>query len=166
MRHLFPFGKNYTFVLGDVSNRLESFTHNVYYPMSKEESIMSFNDKIELTGEHTNKEIQLSDELIHIKDSCDVVVDTTDTKAAVNLQASLQAVIAIVISISIGDSTKAEKITQDLVQSSKMKQETIQKLVIENSQNVNVTTTDTQIAANIQVLLQILLALLVKLDIL
>lgn len=117
------------------------------------------------SGEQENKTLQLSEELIFIKDSCDVTVSTTDTKAAVSLQASLQAVIAIIISISIADSVKAEKVTQDLLQAAKVKQITYQKTVIENSRNVEVTTTDTQVAVNIQVLLQILVALLVKLDI-
>ncbi|MCD8501867.1 MAG: spore coat protein [Bacillaceae bacterium] len=117
-------------------------------------------------GEQVNKTLQLSEEYIFIKDSCDVSVNTTDTKAAVSLQASLQAVIAIIISISVADSTRAEQITQDLLQASKIKQITYQKTVIENSRNVEVTTTDTQLAVNIQVLLQILVSLLVKFDIL
>ena len=117
-------------------------------------------------ADQINKTLQLSEEYIFIKDSCDVTVTTTDTKAAVNLQASLQAAISLVISISIGSSEEAEQITQELLQSSKVRQVNYQKTVIENSRNVNVTTTDTQIAVNIQILLQILLALLVKLDIL
>ncbi|RQW22478.1 spore coat protein [Shouchella lehensis] len=113
-----------------------------------------------------NKTLQLSEEFILIKDSCDVTVNSTDTKAALSLQASLQTAIALVISISIADSEKADKITQELLQSSKIKQLNYQKTVVENSKNVDVTTTDTQIAVNIQLLLQILLALLVRLDIL
>lgn len=113
-----------------------------------------------------NKTLQLSEEYILIKDSCDVTVNSTDTKAALSLQASLQTAIALVISISIADSEKAEKITQELLQSSKIKQLSYQKTVVENSKNVEVTTVDTQIAINIQLLLQILLALLVRLDIL
>ncbi|GAF63537.1 spore coat protein X [Bacillus sp. TS-2] len=117
-------------------------------------------------ADQTNKTLQLSEEYIFIKDSCDVTVNSTDTKAALSLQASLQAAIALVISISIADSERAEKITQDLLQSSKVKQLSYQKTVVENSRNVDVSTTDTQIAINIQLLLQILLALLVQLDIL
>lgn len=123
-------------------------------------------DNLNLSAEQINKEIQLSEELIHIINSCDVTVSTTDTKATLSLQASLQAAIALIITISIADSAQAERITQDLLQTSKTKQQTIQKVVISDSQGVNVTTTDTQIALNIQVLLQILLALIVKLDIL
>ncbi|WP_216828149.1 spore coat protein [Alkalihalobacterium elongatum] len=123
-------------------------------------------DDVTQGATQTNKTLQLSEEYIFIKDSCDVSVNTTDTKAALSLQASLQAAIAIVISISILDSAKAETITQELLQSSKIKQVTNQKTIIENSRNVNVTTTDTQIAANIQLLLQLLLAVLVQIDIL
>lgn len=63
-------------------------------------------------ADQVNKTLQLSEEYVFIKDSCDVSVNTTDTKAAVSLQASLQAVIAIIISISVADSTRAEKITK------------------------------------------------------
>ncbi|MFN7250510.1 MAG: spore coat protein [Anaerobacillus sp.] len=123
-------------------------------------------DNINQNADQINKDIQLSEELIHIIDSCDVTVNTTDTKAAVSLQASLQAAIALIISVSIADSSKAERITQDLMQTTKTKQQTFQKVVIEGSQGVNVTTTDTQVALNIQILLQLLLALIVRLDIL
>ncbi|MEC2788754.1 spore coat protein, partial [Bacillus thuringiensis] len=91
---------------------------------------------------------------------------TTDTKAALSIQAALQAAIVVVVSISIADSEKADKITQELFQKSSIKQINRQKTFIKNSRNVTVTTTDTDIAVNIQILLQILLALLVKLNIL
>jgi spore coat protein X len=115
---------------------------------------------------HENKMYQLSEEYIFIKDSCDVTVSTTDTKAALSLQAALQAAITVIVSISIADSAKAEQVTQDLLQTAKIKQVTYQKTIIENSRNVDVTTTDTQVAVNIQILLQILLALVAKLDVL
>ncbi|MDE5413454.1 spore coat protein [Alkalihalobacterium chitinilyticum] len=123
-------------------------------------------NQIDLEAANVNKEIQSSEELIHILNSCDVTVSTTDTKAAISLQASLQAVIALIVNIAIADSTKADTITQELLQTSKIKQQTVQKIVIDGSQNVDVTTTDTQIAANIQVLLQLLIALLVEIDVL
>ncbi|WP_235848972.1 MULTISPECIES: spore coat protein [Bacillaceae] len=113
-----------------------------------------------------NKTKQLNEEYIYIKDSCDITVTSTDTKASVNLQAGLQAAIAVLISISIADSDTAEDLTQELMQASKTEQVSIQKTVIENSRDVEVSTTDTQVAANIQILLQLLIALAVKLDIL
>lgn len=109
---------------------------------------------------------QISEEYIEIVDSADVQVTTTDTKAALSIQAALQAAIVVVVSISIADSEKADKITQELFQKSAIKQINRQKTFIKNSRNVTVTTTDTDIVVNIQILLQILLALLVKLNIL
>ncbi|MBG9535485.1 spore coat protein [Bacillus thuringiensis] len=108
---------------------------------------------------------QVSEEYIEIVDSADVQVTTTDTKAALSIQAALQAAIVVVVSLSIADSEKADKITQELFQKSSIKQINRQKTFIKNSRNVTVTTTDTDIAVNIQILLQILLALLVKLNI-
>ncbi|MCU5173647.1 spore coat protein [Bacillus paranthracis] len=114
----------------------------------------------------TDKIDQISEKYIEIVDSADVQVTTTDTKAALSIQAALQAAIVVVVSISIADSEKADKITQELFQKSAIKQINRQKTFIKNSRNVTVTTTDTDIAVNIQILLQILLALLVKLNIL
>ncbi|MEC0012780.1 spore coat protein [Bacillus cereus] len=109
---------------------------------------------------------QVSEEYIEIVDSADVQVTTTDTKAALSIQAALQAAIVVIISISIADSEKADRVAQELFQKSSIKQINRQKTFIRNSRNVTVTTTDTDIAVNIQILLQILLALLVKLNIL
>ncbi|MBD8067496.1 spore coat protein [Bacillus sp. PS06] len=113
-----------------------------------------------------NKVKQSSEEVIIIKDSCDIEVSTTDTQVAVSLQVALQVAIAIVISISIADSNLAERVTQDLLQSSTIKQGNFQELVIENSRQVRVTTTDTDVAISLQVLIQILIALVVQIDIL
>ncbi|MEB8956486.1 spore coat protein, partial [Bacillus cereus] len=86
---------------------------------------------------------QVSEEYIEIVDSADVQVTTTDTKAALSIQAALQAAIVVIISISIADSEKADKITQELFQKSSIKQINRQKTFIKNSRNVTVTTTDT-----------------------
>jgi spore coat protein X len=109
---------------------------------------------------------QESDELIWIKDSCNVSVQTTDTQAAVSLQIGLQLAIALVVSITIGDSEKGKYIAQELFQKFDAEQTNYQKIYIDNSKDVNVTTTDTDLAVNIQALLQILVALVVKLDVL
>lgn len=113
-----------------------------------------------------NNQVQLSEELIYIKDSCNVNVTSTDVKAALSLQAALQAAIAVIVSISIADADNAERITQELIQSSNVKQITRQKTIVENSRDIDITTTDAQIALNIQLLLQLLLALIVEIDIL
>ncbi|MBO1511581.1 spore coat protein [Metabacillus bambusae] len=108
---------------------------------------------------------QFSSETIIIKDSCDVNVHSTDTQIAVSLQVALQVAIALVINLTIADSNQAEQVTQQLLQQADTKQVNRQKLVIENSRDVNVTTTDTDVAISLQVLLQILIALVVNIDI-
>ncbi|ASK64258.1 spore coat protein [Virgibacillus phasianinus] len=121
---------------------------------------------VEQDADATLNNVQESVECIVIKDSCDVEVSTTDTQAALNVQVALQVAIAIVISISIADSTQADEVTQDLYAKLKSAQVNKQQVYIENSRGVNVATTDTDIAVNIQILLQILIALVVRLDVL
>jgi spore coat protein X len=124
------------------------------------------NDTVNQDADQVSDTTQVSKELIIIKDSEGVEIRSTDTQAAVNVQAALQVAIALVISISIADSARAERVTQDLLQRIQVKQINHQKVVIENSRQVSVTTTDTDIAVNVQLLLQILLALVAKLEVL
>ncbi|CAH0261080.1 spore coat protein [Peribacillus frigoritolerans] len=122
--------------------------------------------RIDQDARQDNNQVQLSEELIYIKDSCNVNITSTDVKAALSLQAALQAAIAVIVSISVADADNADKITQQLIQSSNVKQITRQKTIVENSRDIDITTTDAQIALNIQLLLQLLLALIVEIDIL
>lgn len=110
--------------------------------------------------------VQQSIESIIVKDSCEVEVTSTDIQAALNVQVALQIAIAIVISISIADSSQADEVTQDLFAKLKSSQVNRQQVYIENSRGVKVTTRDTDIAVNIQLLLQVLIALVVRLDVL
>lgn len=121
---------------------------------------------VQQEAEQVSRTVQASEEQIIIRDSCEVFVNTTDTKAAVNLQAALQLAVALVLSITIADSADADRVTQELLQRVSVRQLNHQKTVIENSRNVRVTTTDTDVAVNIQVLLQLLVALVAKLEIL
>jgi spore coat protein X len=121
---------------------------------------------VEQEARQVEETFQDSHECIIIRDSEDVFVHTTNTHAAVNLQAALQLAIAVVLSITIGDSPTSDSILQELTQRTETTQLTRQKLLIENSSDVHVTTTDTDAAVNIQLLLQVLLALVVKLDVL
>ncbi|GEN83737.1 spore coat protein X [Sporosarcina luteola] len=109
---------------------------------------------------------QLSSELIVIRDSCNITVHTTDTQIAASLQAALQVAIAIVVNISIADGARAERVTTELLERAQIRQTNRQRLIIVNSRDVEVTTEDTDVAISLQLLLQILLALIVQLDIL
>lgn len=109
---------------------------------------------------------QQSYERIIVKDSECVEIQTTDTQAAISLQLGIQAAIAAVISVTIGDSDQGRAVTQDLNQFIKTKQRNVQTTIVEGSRNITVTTTDTDLAVNIQAMLQILVAIVAKLDIL
>ncbi|MED3981912.1 MULTISPECIES: spore coat protein [Priestia] len=117
-------------------------------------------------AEQIAKTEQLSFEKIIVKDSEGVRVHTTDTQVAATIQAALQVAIAVVVRITIGDSEQADGVLEELKQVSSIKQKNAQKTIIENSTNIRVTTTDTDVAVNLQLLLQVLVAILVSLDIL
>ncbi|MCU9614698.1 spore coat protein [Caldibacillus lycopersici] len=135
-------------------------------PTSEHPLSSIFNNDDDQTAVQTVKELQVSEEVIHIRDSADVSVNTTDNKAALSLVASLNATISLILNISIASSSDVDEVTQSLYQATGIRQITKQKTVVENSRGVSVETTDTQLALNIQLLLQILLALLINLDIL
>jgi len=120
---------------------------------------------VEQEGTQVMKTVQDTTEHIVIKDSCNIHITTTDTQASVNLQVAIQLAIALVISISILDAQQAERITQELFQKIQTKQAIHHKTVIENSRGITVTTTDTEVSVNIQLLLQVLLALIAKLKV-
>lgn len=124
------------------------------------------NEDVVQEGEQVVSNKQQSFEWIIVKDSEGVDVQTTDTQAAVSLQLGIQAAIAAVISVTIGDTDQGKSVAQDIQQFISTKQRNVQKTIIEKSKNVKVTTTDTDLAVNIQAMLQILVAIVVKLDIL
>ena len=117
-------------------------------------------------GDQVVSNKQQSYEWIIVKDSEGIEIQTTDTQAAISLQLGIQAAIAAVISVTIGDSDQGKAVAQDIKQFIKTKQRNVQKTIIEGSKNISVTTTDTDLAVNIQAMLQILVAIVAKLDIL
>jgi spore coat protein X len=123
-------------------------------------------EEVKQEAVQTEETVQVSRELIFIKDSFDVDVKTTDTQAAISLQVALQLAIALVLSVTIADSDRAESVRQDLLQRISTRQVNRQRTVIEHSRGVRVTTTDTDVSVNIQALLQVLVALVAKIDIL
>jgi len=145
----------------DISNQHRERRWNALDPTDRHPFDNDTND-----AQASIKSIQQSYEQVVIIDSADVEVITTDTQAAISIQAAIQAAISLVISISIADSNKAEQITQDLFAGIRTEQVNRQQTYIENSRGVRVHTTDTDAIVNIQILLQLLVALLVKLDIL
>lgn len=123
-------------------------------------------DTVKQSAGESIRTVQSTEDHVIIKDSCDVTVTTIDVQAAVNLQIAIQLAIALVLSISIADGQQAEQIQQELTQHIKTKQIINQKTYIENSRGITVTMTDAEASVNIQLLLQVLLALVAKLEIL
>ncbi|GGA27822.1 MULTISPECIES: spore coat protein [Psychrobacillus] len=121
---------------------------------------------VQQNGEQIVTTKQQSKEWIIVRDSEGVDIQTTDTQAALSLQLGIQAAIAAVISLTIGDTAQGRAVTQDMKQFVKTKQQNVQKTIVEGSRNISVTTTDTDVAVNIQAMLQILVTLVAKLDIL
>ncbi|MBB6454942.1 spore coat protein X [Salirhabdus euzebyi] len=117
------------------------------------------------TDVQESETFQGSFEIIEIRDSCDVNVTSTDTQVAVSIQAAVQVAIALVVNISIADSNRAELVTKELLQRAEIDQVNKQKILIEGCEKVDVRTRDTDVAVSLQVLVQILVALLVQLNI-
>ncbi|MBN6205209.1 spore coat protein [Ralstonia pickettii] len=109
---------------------------------------------------------QESAELIWVKESCNITVNSTDTQAAISLQAGIQLAIALVLNISIADAGQRDAVSQELMQQFNTTQTNKQKVFIYNTKDAVVTTQDTDVAINIQALLQVLLALVLLVDIL
>ena len=124
------------------------------------------NADVQQNGAQVVSTKQQSYEWIIVKNSEGVDIQTTDTQAALSLQLGIQAAIAAVITITLGDTDQARAVAQDMKQFIKTKQQNVQKTIIEGSKNVKVTTTDTDLAINIQAMLQVLVSLVAKLDIL
>ncbi|MGW6677513.1 spore coat protein [Bacillus altitudinis] len=109
---------------------------------------------------------QTSEEVIIVRDSCDINVSSVDAQVAASIQAAVQTAIITITNISIADGDLADRVTQDLLQAASHKQTNRQKLVIENSRNVTVSTIDADISIAIQTLTQTLVATIVAIGIL
>ncbi|MGV4320819.1 spore coat protein [Bacillus sp. PK3-037] len=106
---------------------------------------------------HLNR--QISEEMIVIRDSCDVNVQSVDQQALTSVFVSINALVVIVTLAVITDETLAELVAQDLLQLTESKQLNRQKILIDNSRCVNVTTLDQDAATLVTVLINALVAI-------
>jgi len=128
--------------------------------------VESSTDTVRQEGEQVATTFQEETDCVVIRDSENVTVNITDTQGSLSLQVALQLAIALVLSIAIGTSGKAETIAQELFQRISTTQEAHLKMYVSHSYDVTVDVTDTQVTANVQALLQVLLALVAKLEVL
>src|SRR5699024_9860723 len=82
---------------------------------------------VEQPANQTDLTKQHSEEWIIIKDSEDINVTTTDIQAAASLQIGIEAALALVLRLSIADSSQAEDVLQDFTQVTRMRQSNRQK---------------------------------------
>lgn len=108
------------------------------------------------------RESQKIDETIIIEDSCDVEVLVKDKQFALSLQAALQALITAILYEYVGTYDKAREVSQELFQIATLRQTTKQRFVISHSKNVKIKSFDEQVEVNVQILVQLLGALLHK----
>ncbi|MDK8210367.1 spore coat protein, partial [Bacillus subtilis] len=106
---------------------------------------------------------QQSFEWIIVKDSECVEVNTTDAQVAIQLQVAIQVAIAAVVAILTSNVNQGEIVAEEMTALLGTKQRNSQKTVIEGSINVKVNTTDADVALNIQVAIQVLIAIFVSL---
>ncbi|WP_374187730.1 spore coat protein (plasmid) [Priestia aryabhattai] len=106
---------------------------------------------------------QESFEWIIVKDSEGVTVNTTDAQVAIQLQVAIQVAIAAVVAILTSNVNQGEIVAEEMTALLGTRQRNSQKTVIEGSINVTVNTTDVDVAANIQVAIQVLIAIFISL---
>lgn len=154
---------------GNFSNRSKNCGSRNFWT---EEGNCMFNNRF-LNGDVEDEKVvhqfasmqQDSDELICIRNSCHIKVDTTDTQVAISLQVALQLTIALIISISLGSTEEGQSVAQELFKVFDDVQSNKQKIYIDNCKDVEVVTVDTDLTANVQALLEVLGTLTVNLDI-
>lgn len=140
-----------------------------YYPrFPKKQLYDDYNCKCGKDEAFINQELdqlnlnkQLSDETIIIKDSCDIRVSTPQVVTSV-LTAIQTAIVTVVLAI-IDDFELAELVSQDLLQVTANKQTNRQKLVIDNSRDVTVSTEDTDVATLVSTAVQTLTVIIATL---
>ncbi|MCO8147552.1 spore coat protein [Bacillus subtilis] len=113
---------------------------------------------------HLNR--QISEEMIVIRDSCDVNVQSVDQQAISSVFVAINALVVVAITATIADEALAELVAQDVLQLTESKQLNRQKILIDNSRCVNVTTLDQDAATLVSILINALVAIFVAVNIL
>lgn len=142
-----------------------------YYPRFPKKQICDdYNCKCGKDEAFINQELdqlnlnkRLSDETIIIKDSCDIRVSTEDTQVVTSVLTAIQTAIVTVVLAIIDDFELAELVSQDLLQVTANKQTNRQKLVIDNSRDVTVSTEDTDVATLVSTAVQTLTVIIATL---
>lgn len=103
---------------------------------------------------------QVSDSIILVKNSCDVTITATDTQTTIFLQSFIQILTIFLLSIGL-DANSIRLFLQEVSQIARSIQLNRQRIIVKNSEGVNVTTSNNDTAIFIQNFLQALTLLLI-----
>ena len=109
---------------------------------------------------------QTQNENLWIVNSSDVLVVTAQIQAAASTQLAIQLAIALILSIVIADEGESKAVYEDLLQLTATNQSMRQQTGIVDSHDILVVNVDLEASIQIQILLQILLALIAEFELL
>ncbi|MEH6971251.1 spore coat protein [Bacillus sp. JJ675] len=128
---------------------------------------MSFHEKAEALYTETFEEISRDyEQLIEIVDSEHVTVNTTNITASLSLQAIVITIIIMAVQLVIEDSETADLITEQILAVNRLQNRKKTVIHVIGSRDVVITLSSVEIAVSIQILTDVLIALLTELDIL
>ncbi|ATH95095.1 spore coat protein [Bacillus glycinifermentans] len=128
---------------------------------------MSFHEKAEALYTETFEEISRDyEQLIEIVDSEHVTVNTTNITAALSLQAIVITIIMLAVQLAIEDPETAALISEQILVVHKLQNRKKTVIQVIGSKNIVITLSSVEIAVSIQILTDVLIALLTELDIL
>lgn len=107
---------------------------------------------------------QSQNENLMIINSSDVAVITAQIQAAISVQVAIQFALAFVLSIVIADDARRKEIYEELMQLTATSQSMRQQTGIVDSHDILVVNVDLEASVQIQILLQILLALIAEFE--
>ncbi|MDN5388144.1 MULTISPECIES: spore coat protein [Bacillus] len=128
---------------------------------------MSFHEKAEALYAETFDELSREyDQLIEVIDSEHVTVNTTNITAALSLQAIVITLIILLLQLAIEDEDTADIISEQILAVQRLQSR--RKIIIKaiNSCNVTITLSSEDILLSVQLLTDVLIALMIVLDIL
>ncbi|MFN2747159.1 MULTISPECIES: spore coat protein [Bacillus] len=128
---------------------------------------MSFHENAEELYEKTFNELTSEyDQLIEVIDSEHVTINTANVTAALSLQAIVITLMIMSAQIAIEDQDTADIVTEHVLAVNRLLNRKKFFIQVIGSRNVTITLSSLQILLTVQVLIEVLIALLTELDIL
>lgn len=116
------------------------------------------------SGNQYSLNSQAQSESLMIVNSSDIAVITAQIQAAISVQVAIQFALAFVLSIVIADDAQSKDVYEELLQLTATSQSMRQQTGIVDSHDILVVNVDLEASVQIQILLQILLALIAEFE--